>query len=516
MSPNKLTPDEETLPHTTSVTVSTETGSELERISPAATVRSANDSNDYENKRSIEPVIKKKKKSKDSKLKLNGSKVTKVSHQSNSSSNGKRESRLDSSVKIVPVNDDHIFNKSSLGKCVTTCKPLEITNFRKSSEEAKFFKMRPVTNTNITTISPLNSNALDPVSKQTLKSKKRRSEESIDKRTHDEYEFPDSPNPISSKKVKRMNSENSRKKSSDKISSVNTTSISKKLSTSSKNKVNNSGNVALAKLNMNEKSDAVLKQTSSRSIVAASDTRKTKQEESKVISQKSSIPKKQLTSTSEQRIIIDSSKKSSLAIQEIKTSQPSGITISNISAPSINNSPAIITIDSKKPITSSATFNSHSQVNVLSVPTNSSSLVVQNAALITNSTNTVATIVPISNNALNATVTIVSPTTLTTIPSTPIKSIPAQQQSNNNNQSGTPNTSRRRSQDKKALTVREGLMRTGDFVVALEESNASLPMIWRIEGKSLLQRFEPSEQDGAVVYTNTSSVRISLLTIIGN
>jgi hypothetical protein len=76
----------------------------------------------------------------------------------------------------------------------------------------------------------------------------------------------------------------------------------------------------------------------------------------------------------------------------------------------------------------------------------------------------------------------------------------------------TPNTSlgtntpRRRSSDKKALTIKEGLMRTGDFVVSMEESKEELPMIWRIEGKSLLQRFEPIKQDdGLTVYVNTSS-----------
>ncbi|KAH7642284.1 hypothetical protein HUG17_5329 [Dermatophagoides farinae] len=69
----------------------------------------------------------------------------------------------------------------------------------------------------------------------------------------------------------------------------------------------------------------------------------------------------------------------------------------------------------------------------------------------------------------------------------------------------SPNSSRRRSQDKKISTIREGLMRTGDFVVAEEESHLELPVIWRIEGKSLLQRFEPSEQNGITIYINTSS-----------
>lgn len=75
----------------------------------------------------------------------------------------------------------------------------------------------------------------------------------------------------------------------------------------------------------------------------------------------------------------------------------------------------------------------------------------------------------------------------------------------------TQNTSsRRRSQDKKVATIREGLMRTGDFVVSEEESHLELPVIWRIEGKSLLQRFEHSKQNGITVYTNTSSVCFQL------
>lgn len=67
------------------------------------------------------------------------------------------------------------------------------------------------------------------------------------------------------------------------------------------------------------------------------------------------------------------------------------------------------------------------------------------------------------------------------------------------------NTPRRRSSDKKAATIREGLMRTGDFVVALDDMHEELPLIWRIEGKSLLQRFEPQQQDNMTVYVNTSS-----------
>lgn len=112
------------------------------------------------------------------------------------------------------------------------------------------------------------------------------------------------------------------------------------------------------------------------------------------------------------------------------------------------------------------------------------------------------TILPIaSNNTLGAVAIVnTAATTLSTVPPQPTKPC-----GNVGTSSAGTNTPRRRSQDKKALTVKEGLMRTGDFVVAIDESKADLPMIWRIEGKSLLQRFEPGEQDGVMVYTNTSS-----------
>ena len=73
-------------------------------------------------------------------------------------------------------------------------------------------------------------------------------------------------------------------------------------------------------------------------------------------------------------------------------------------------------------------------------------------------------------------------------------------------QSMGTNTPRRRSQDKKSATIREGLMRTQDFVVPMEDMSLENPIIWRIEGKALLQKFEPSVQsDGSVIYSNTSS-----------
>lgn len=131
---------------------------------------------------------------------------------------------------------------------------------------------------------------------------------------------------------------------------------------------------------------------------------------------------------------------------------------------------------------------------------------------------------PIENQPVNSYVSPVTNAVLISIHpanSTPMSSLTAPstfitlntQNVSTSNNGGTSSTSvasqssasRRRSQDKKVAQVKEGLMRTGDFVVAEEEANASLPVIWRIEGKSLLQRFEPSEQNGVTVYTNTSS-----------
>ncbi|XP_054164542.1 probable serine/threonine-protein kinase DDB_G0282963 [Oppia nitens] len=97
-----------------------------------------------------------------------------------------------------------------------------------------------------------------------------------------------------------------------------------------------------------------------------------------------------------------------------------------------------------------------------------------------------------------------TPTINTNTLTTPTINNNSNQQSVGMQSAGT-NTPRRRSQDKKASTIREGLMRTGDFVVSIDESQYDLPVIWRIEGKSLLQRFEPQEQDDITVYINTSS-----------
>ena len=66
--------------------------------------------------------------------------------------------------------------------------------------------------------------------------------------------------------------------------------------------------------------------------------------------------------------------------------------------------------------------------------------------------------------------------------------------------------SKRRSSEKKALTIREGLMRTSDFVISKDAIERGHSVLWRIEGKSLLQLFKPVEENGSLFYQNTSSV----------
>lgn len=63
---------------------------------------------------------------------------------------------------------------------------------------------------------------------------------------------------------------------------------------------------------------------------------------------------------------------------------------------------------------------------------------------------------------------------------------------------------RRRSSERKE-TLREGLMRTSDFVVAMKDLKCEHPALWRITtGNNLLQQFEPKIQNGAVLYENTN------------
>ena len=63
---------------------------------------------------------------------------------------------------------------------------------------------------------------------------------------------------------------------------------------------------------------------------------------------------------------------------------------------------------------------------------------------------------------------------------------------------------RRRSSERKE-TLREGLMRTSDFVVAMKDLKLEHPSLWRITtGNNLLQQFEPKIQNGVILFENTN------------
>jgi hypothetical protein len=47
-------------------------------------------------------------------------------------------------------------------------------------------------------------------------------------------------------------------------------------------------------------------------------------------------------------------------------------------------------------------------------------------------------------------------------------------------------------------------LQSGDFVIALVDMEKETPPIWRIQGKSLLQKFEPFEENGRLLYRNLS------------
>ncbi|XP_013773853.1 uncharacterized protein LOC106458845 isoform X2 [Limulus polyphemus] len=53
--------------------------------------------------------------------------------------------------------------------------------------------------------------------------------------------------------------------------------------------------------------------------------------------------------------------------------------------------------------------------------------------------------------------------------------------------------------------TKECRFKPGDFTLHVDDKLAKHPPIWRIEGKTLLQRFEPYNSDGKVLYKNSSS-----------
>ncbi|CAN7999147.1 unnamed protein product, partial [Ixodes hexagonus] len=51
----------------------------------------------------------------------------------------------------------------------------------------------------------------------------------------------------------------------------------------------------------------------------------------------------------------------------------------------------------------------------------------------------------------------------------------------------------------------DGAFKTGDYILAVADRNKTRPPIWRIEGRSLLQRFEAIESGDRLLYRNISS-----------
>ncbi|VVC91610.1 unnamed protein product [Leptidea sinapis] len=55
--------------------------------------------------------------------------------------------------------------------------------------------------------------------------------------------------------------------------------------------------------------------------------------------------------------------------------------------------------------------------------------------------------------------------------------------------------------------IEEMPYQSGEFITLKSELNEMWPAMWRVDGKTLLQKFEPFEENGKVLYRNISTIR---------
>lgn len=334
--------------------------------------------------------------------------------------------------------------------------------------ESKFFKRRPSTNINTN-----NVHIIEMDSRKDVKNNKKRKQSKMDfhlfgtesRTAHDEYEFPDSPpNAHSVKKSRKsISSDGSNKKrSAPDFEKITSPSINANLKKSSNKKSSPNNCKPVLTTSSTESIENSINSVVMNTILSES--------EEKEPTNQVELPLQ--TESSQTTCVIPNNnqvcKKSNVSPNQV-----------NKKSPNLKTSPPTAT-------TTAITLLSTVAIEHIISPNQTSPVCT------TNSTTTGPTV------CSTATTTTATPSAMTTTLTNSNQSVGMQ--------SAGTNTPRRRSQDKKASTIREGLMRTGDFVVSIDESQYELPVIWRIEGKSLLQRFEPTEQEDITVYINTSSV----------